>query len=64
MRSCNFEKLVAFLDKQLDIDEKLEVLEHLDHCEICRNTVFHIARDRDANLFITRPDKAEKVLAR
>ena len=64
MKSCNFEKLVAFLDKQLTVDEKLDVLDHLDHCGICRDAVFHISRDRDANLFVFRPYKAEKVLAR
>jgi len=64
MKSCNFEKLIAFLDKQLDVDEKLDVLDHLDHCEICRDAVFHISRDRDANLFVFRPYKAEKVMAR
>jgi anti-sigma factor RsiW len=64
MSACNFEKLVAFLDKQLDLDEKLEILEHLDHCDICRDAVFHISRDRDRDLFIYRPYKPEKVLAR
>jgi predicted anti-sigma-YlaC factor YlaD len=64
MKRCDFDKLVAFLDKQLDIDAKLDVLEHLDHCDICRDAVFHIARDRDANLFVQRPYKAEKILAR
>ena len=64
MKTCNFEKLIRFLDKQLDLDEKLEVLDHLDHCEICRDAVFHISRDRDSNLFYHRPYKAEKVLAR
>lgn len=64
MRPCDFEKLVQFLDKQLDIDEQLEVLDHLDHCEICRDAVFHISRDRDADLFVYRPYKPEKILAR
>ncbi|MGD0308532.1 MAG: hypothetical protein ABSC02_04515 [Acidobacteriota bacterium] len=64
MKTCDFEKLVAFLDKRLNIDAKLDVLDHLDHCDICRDAVFHIARDRDANLFYYRPQKAEKTLAR
>jgi hypothetical protein len=64
MKTCNFDKLVQYLDKQLDLDGKLDVLEHLDNCEICRDAVFHISRDRDANLFYYRPYKAEKVLAR
>jgi anti-sigma factor RsiW len=64
MKTCDFEKLVRYLDKQLDVDGKLDVLEHLDHCEICRDAVFHISRDRDANLFYYRPYNTEKVLAR
>ncbi len=64
MKTCDFEKLVRYLDKQLSVDEKLDVLEHLDHCEICRDAVFHISRDRDANLFYYRPYNTEKVLAR
>jgi uncharacterized protein YuzB (UPF0349 family) len=63
MKTCNFEKLVLFLDKRLDVDEKLDVLDHLDHCEICRDAIYHISRDRDANLFIYRPEKPEKILA-
>lgn len=64
MKTCDFEKLVAFLDKRLDIDAKLDVLEHLDHCDICRDAIFQIMRDRDADLFIYRPYEAEKILAR
>ena len=64
MQTCNFEKLVMFLDKQLDLDGKLDVLDHLDQCEICRDAIYHISRDRDANLFVYRPFKVEKVLSR
>jgi anti-sigma factor RsiW len=64
MKTCNFEKLVAYLDNELDVDARLDVLDHLDHCEICRDAVFHISRDRDSNLFIFRPYKMEKVLTR
>jgi hypothetical protein len=64
MKSCDFEKLVRYLDKQLGLDEKLDVLDHLDRCDICRDAVFHISRDRDGSLFYHRPYKAEKVLAK
>jgi len=64
MKTCNFENLVLFLDKQLNLDQKLDVLEHLDHCDICRDTVFHLSRDRDASLFYHRPYNAERVLAK
>ena len=56
---CDFEKLVHYLDKELDVDGQLEVLGHLDECETCRNAVFHISRDRDSKLFVFRPYRAK-----
>ena len=55
MDTCSFQKLVLLLDKKLGLDEKLEVLTHLESCTICRDTVYQIARDRDEALFIRRP---------
>ena len=55
MNTCSFQKLVQLLDKELGLDEKLEVLTHLETCSICRDTVYQIARDRDEGLFIRRP---------
>jgi hypothetical protein len=52
MSKCNFKKLVQLLDKELDIDSSLDVFDHLDHCDTCRDAVYHILRDRDAGLFI------------
>jgi hypothetical protein len=55
MDTCCFQKLVQLLDKQLDLDEKLEVLTHLENCVICRDTVYQLVRDRDESFFIHRP---------
>jgi hypothetical protein len=55
--SCNFEKLVQLLDKQLDLDEKLDILYHIEHCEICHEAIYLIARDRDWNAY-ARPRRA------
>jgi hypothetical protein len=49
---CDFEKLWQYLDKKLDLDGQLEVLEHLDDCETCFEAVYMMSRDRDANLFV------------
>lgn len=57
LMQCSFEKLVQYLDKELDIDGQLDVLCHLDTCETCRDAIYHISRDRDADLFIHRPYK-------
>jgi len=63
MSTCSFQKLVQLLDKQLNLDEKLEVLTHLESCTICRDTVYQLARDRDERLFIRRPFHIKKNVA-
>jgi predicted anti-sigma-YlaC factor YlaD len=63
MNACSFKKLVQLLDKQLGLDEKLEVLNHLDQCPICRDAIYQISRDRDDAYFIRRPYKFEKNVA-
>jgi hypothetical protein len=50
---CNFERLVLYLDKQLDLDQQIEVLCHLDRCYPCREAVYQISVDRDAALFVS-----------
>jgi hypothetical protein len=52
MTQCSFEKLIKLLDKELDLDGELDILDHLDRCENCREAVFHISRDRDGDFFI------------
>lgn len=63
MNACSFQNLVLLLDNKLDLDEKLEVLDHLSNCNICRDAVYQISRDRDEALFIHRPYKIEKIVA-
>jgi hypothetical protein len=63
MSSCSFKKLVQLLDKQLNLDEKLEILDHLDTCAICRDAIYQISRDRDEAFFIHRPYKIDKIVA-
>jgi hypothetical protein len=49
---CDFDKLVLYLDKQLDLDAQLDILDHLDRCDTCRDAIYHISVDRDADLFV------------
>jgi hypothetical protein len=63
MSTCSFKKLVLLLDKKLSLDEKLEVLSHLDTCRICRDAVYQISRDRDEAFFIHRPYNVDKNVA-
>ncbi len=44
--ACSFEKLVLYLDKQLDIDGQLEVLNHIDECDVCQDAVYQISLKR------------------
>lgn len=63
MSACSFKKLVLLLDKKLGLDEKLEVLGHLQSCTICRDAIYQISRDRDEALFIRRPYNVDKNVA-
>jgi anti-sigma factor RsiW len=63
MTACSFKKLVQLLDKQLNLDDQLEVLSHLDTCQICRDAIYQISRDRDEAYFIHRPYNVEKHVA-
>ncbi len=52
MSACNFEYLLQFVNNQLDPDKQLEVYDHLDRCDICRDAVCQISRDLNRALFI------------
>jgi hypothetical protein len=51
MSACNFEYLLQLVNKQLDLDKQLEVYDHLDRCNICRDAVYQISRDLDGAFF-------------
>jgi Putative zinc-finger len=61
--NCSFEKLVLYLDRKLDLDAQLELLEHLEKCGNCFDAVYHISRDRDARLFVRRPMELEVLVS-
>ena len=61
MSTCSFKKLVQLLDKQLELDEKLEVLSHLESCAICRDAIYQISHDRDEGFFIHKPYNINKI---
>jgi hypothetical protein len=49
---CNFEKLWLYLNNELDLDTQSEVLAHLDHCRVCLEALYQMARDLDMDLFV------------
>jgi anti-sigma factor RsiW len=53
--TCEFERLVFYLDGKLSLDERLETLNHLDGCANCFETIYQLSRDRDDHLFVSRP---------
>jgi hypothetical protein len=63
LSGCSFERLVKLLDKKLNLDESLEVYDHLDRCDICRDAIYLISRDRDEAILIYRPYKVRQVSA-
>jgi hypothetical protein len=49
MSACNFEYLLQLLNKQLDLDKQIEVFDHLERCDICRDAIHQISRDLGAS---------------
>jgi len=45
MSTCSFNRLLRFVNKQLDEDGDIEVHGHLTRCDICRDTVRQLLRD-------------------
>ena len=54
MSACSFHRLLQFVNKEMDLDGQLEVYDHLDRCDICRDAVCQLLRDRDEAFFIHR----------
>ena len=54
MSACNFNQLLRFANKQLDVDGQLEIYGHLDRCDICRDAIYQLSRDRDDAFFAHR----------
>jgi predicted anti-sigma-YlaC factor YlaD len=54
LKTCDFDQLLQLLNRQLDLDRQLEVYDHLDQCEICRDTVYQLAHDQDGALSLFR----------
>jgi hypothetical protein len=59
MSACNFEYLLQLINQQLDLDKQIEVYDHLDRCNICREAVYQLSRDLDIISFIYRAQCAK-----
>lgn len=49
---CNYNKLSDFVENKLDIDSRLEILEHLEQCSHCFDEVYKLKKMRDGRHFI------------
>ncbi len=63
MGGCNLEMLVQLLDRKLNLNEKLEVFDHLDRCKGCREAIYIISRQRDKTFFIYRRHRIDLSVA-
>ncbi len=54
LMACLIEKLPLFIDKKLNLDEQLVLLDHLDTCEVCFEELFRLWKERDRRLFRVR----------
>ncbi len=63
MGGCNLEMLVRLLDKKLDLNEKLEIFDHLDRCKGCREAIYTISRQRDKAFLIYRRQRTDLSVA-
>ena len=45
---CDFGRLIEYLERRLGTDGELEVLEHLEGCEVCFDTICELVRERAA----------------
>ena len=63
MNGCCFERLFLLLNRKLDIEKQLEVFDHLDRCEICRETIYQMTRDRDEASRLLRAPRRKRVPA-
>jgi len=61
MTACNFDKLLRLIDNELDLDSELELFEHLDWCETCRDAIYQLTRDRDSAFLVYRKYNTEKL---
>ena len=49
---CDLKQLSLLLDKKLSLSPRLQVLEHLERCEVCFQCLYLIILERDSHLFV------------
>jgi hypothetical protein len=59
MSTCSFDRLLRFYNKNVDLDEQLEIYGHLDRCSICRDAIYQLSRDGNEAFYVDRAYRAK-----
>ncbi|MBI4454673.1 MAG: hypothetical protein HY644_02105 [Acidobacteria bacterium] len=51
LNGCSRRKLIAFAEGRMDLDEKLDVLYHLDRCQKCWDDLYLIRKSKNGRLY-------------
>jgi hypothetical protein len=48
---CNFKTITKFIENKLDLNDKLDLLLHLDDCILCFNEIYRLKKAQDERFF-------------
>ena len=51
LSGCSRRKLIAFAEGRMELDEKLDTLYHLDHCQKCWDDLYLIRKSKNGRLY-------------
>jgi len=51
LSGCSRRKLIAFAEGRMELDEKLDTLYHLDHCQKCWGDLYLIRKSKNGRLY-------------
>ncbi len=61
IRTCDKEKLRGFLSNQLELDDRLEFLLHLDRCAACWNELYSATKAEHPHYYQTGSKRTKAV---
>ncbi|MBI2821829.1 MAG: hypothetical protein HYX74_06350 [Acidobacteria bacterium] len=51
LNGCSRRKLIAFAEGRMELDEKLDILYHLDRCQKCWDDLYLIRKSKNGRLY-------------
>lgn len=61
--TCNYNKLAKFIEGHLDLNDKLEILFHLENCTACFDEVYKLRKMQDEKYFVKKKFNLEKMVS-